>query len=382
MAGPTVVGVRSTGTINQNQRKIDMRATILQLEPDETPLTVLSARLGSEKTVNPRFTWWEDELPPRFDAVDTTTGTGTTVRVRNGSRFTVHDLVKVTRTNELMRVTAISTNDLTVVRGINTAAVAVADQDELMIVGSAQPENDGAPTPKSQNPVEVTNYTQITRTSFAASETLRASATNTTPADWDYNAGRAMIRHKLKLEDIRWHGKPSENMTGGANGLPLRTAGGALHFITQNVTAVNGVLTEPTFWGGQRRLFRFGSPHKVAFAGGIPLEALNGFPRAKLQLIQGDNDRTYGLRVYEFVGPFGALSVVYNRRFEGSGYGGHIVTLDMGKLKKRFLQGRDTHVLTNRQANDVDGRIDEVLTEDSLEMGLDACHGMQTGITG
>lgn len=386
MAGATVLGTRSTGTINQNQRKIDMRSDILQLEPDETPLTVLTGRLGSRPTHNPKFTWWEDEFAPRFDAVDTTVGTGTAVRVDNATRFNVHDLVKVSRTGELMRVTAVAAPDLTVVRGIGAAAVALADNDELIIVGSAQPEGDDTPIAKSQNPVEVLNYTQITRTSFAATETLRHSDTFTTPSDWQYNAGRAGMKHKLKLEDIRWHGKPSENLAGGANGLPLRTAGGVFHFVTSNITAVNGVLTEASFWGAQRAAFRYGTSHKVAFCAGIPIEALNGFARSKLDLIQADNDSTYGLRVFRMVGPFGSLDLVYNKRFEGSTYGGHMVVLDMGLMRKRHLANaegsRDTQILTNRQANGIDARVDEYLTEDSLEFGIDRAHAMLTGITG
>jgi hypothetical protein len=364
-----------------------MATEIAQLEPDETPLTVLTARIRTARsTHNPRFTWWEDELMPRFDAVDTTTGVGTAVRVDTAAKFTVHDLVKVSRTGELMRVTAIAAPNLTVERGIGAAAVALADNDELIIVGSAQPEGDDTPTAKSQNPVEITNYTQITRTSFAATETLRHSDSNTNPSDWNYVAGRAMIKHKLKLEDTRWHGKPSENLSGGANGLGLRTAGGVFHFVTQNITSVGGVLTEATFWGTQRRAFRYGSPNKVLFCSGIVLEALNGFARSKLDLIQGDNDATYGLRIFRIVGPFGALDLVYNKRFEGSGFGGHGVMLDMGLLKKRYLANaegsRDTHILTNRQANGIDARVDEVLTEDSLEFGLDLAHAMFTGVTG
>ena len=66
-----VLGARLTDNVNQSTRKIDMVPTIKELEPDATPLTVLSTRMPSAPTGNPEFSWVEDDLEPRFDAVPT-----------------------------------------------------------------------------------------------------------------------------------------------------------------------------------------------------------------------------------------------------------------------------------------------------------------------
>jgi hypothetical protein len=390
MAGTVVTGARGTGDVNANQRKIDMRAAVLQLEPDMQALNVISNRLGSAATHNPKYTWWEDEPFARFDAVNGTTGTGTSVVVDTPTMFSNLDLVKVTRTAEVMRVTAINvgTSTLTVVRGVGGSAVALVDNDELFVIGAASPENDTSRVARTQNPVEVTNYTSIQRDSIEESGTAMSSAYNTSPTDWDYISAQVGKEHSKQLELKLWHGKPSENLTGGANGKPLRTTGGALHFISTNITAAGGTLTEATWRGAQRAAFRYGSGQKVAFCAGIPLGALNSFPMSKLQVIQpAEGTIAYGLKVNRMIGPFGDCLVVYNKLFEGAVYGGIIATLDMNNIRRRFLSSdpggsRDTHILTNRQPNDQDGRKDEWLTEAGLEFGIERTHSLITGITG
>ena len=42
--------------------------------------------------------------------------------------------------------------------------------------------------------------------------------------------------------------------------------------------------------------------------------------------------------------------------------------LDMGSLRFHTAQDRDSQLLTNRQANDFDGRKDEILTECGIEL--------------
>src|SRR4051794_30478524 len=161
-----IAGQRNTLNIDQNQRRIDIGNRIALLEPESTPLTALLNRIGSERAISPKFQALEDELAARFDAVNGTTGTGTSVVVDNGGYFNVEDLVLVTRTGEMMRVTAISTNTLTVTRGVGSSTVALANDDELYILSSAAMEGDVSKQARSETPTVVTNYTQIFRDPF------------------------------------------------------------------------------------------------------------------------------------------------------------------------------------------------------------------------
>jgi hypothetical protein len=76
--------------------------------------------LGKRAAVNPEYSWQQDDLEPRFDAINNGAGysnSATSLVVDNGAYFAQHYLVKVTRTGEVIRVTAVSSNTLTVVRG-------------------------------------------------------------------------------------------------------------------------------------------------------------------------------------------------------------------------------------------------------------------------
>src|SRR5512146_622575 len=90
------------------------------ISPYETPL--LDA-LGDplREAASTHHEWLEDELLPNKDAINDSTWTNplsdTTFNVDNGGRFCVGDQIQVEGSEELMLVTAISTNTLTVVRG-------------------------------------------------------------------------------------------------------------------------------------------------------------------------------------------------------------------------------------------------------------------------
>lgn len=384
----TVTGARGTLNVGQAQRKVDMREEILLLEPDAAPLTVFSARARKRPAVNPQYSWIEDTLAPRFDAVNNGAGyasTATSVVVDNGAYFAEHDLVRVTRTGEVVRVTAVATNTLTVVRGVGSTAAALVDNDELLIIGSAQPEGDTSKPARSDNPTQVTNYTQIVRNPVEMTETMRSSDQFTTPHDWDYQRNKKGIEHKKDIEYAFLLGHPSENTSGSQ---PRRTTGGAYHFVTTNVTDAGGALTEAELFGALRPAFRYGSKDKVALASALAVDVLNGFPRSNIQVIQGNegSNNTYGVRVMRYVSPHGTINLVTHWLLEGSYLGGHILILDMGAIAYRYLAGgvggsRDTHIEENIQANDADTRKDEYKSEVGLEFGEEKRHALITGIT-
>ena len=379
----TLSGTAGTGIL-QAQRKVDMKEQILLLEPSAAPLTVLASRLGSSPTVNPQYSWVEDQLYNRYDSTTTTGASATALTVTDATRFRPNDLVLVTRTGEILKtVTGVGTTLTVATRGTINAAVALTSGDELLNIGSSQMEGSSAPTPVSENPVQVSNYTQIIRTPWSSTQTLLHSDQFTRPHDWDHQAAKHGIEHQKDWELTYWHGRPSE-LTSTAN--PARTTGGAFYYIASNVTAVGGTLTEATFFGALATAFRYGSDTKVLFASRTMVAAMNGFPRGKIQVTQADQDTTYGLNVMRYVSPFGTLNVVTANLFEGTGYGGVGAILDMSQVKRRVLANengsRDTHINENIQSPDLDGRTDEYLTESGLEFGLEKKHAKFTGITG
>lgn len=383
----TITGARGTSNILADQRRIDMSADIDLLEPDAAPLALLSKRAGKAATGNSTFNWLEDTLKPRFSATSgTATTTATTVNVTSGqgSYFEQHDLVRNTRTGEIFRVVSVATDALTVVRNANgdlTTGVAMNSADELLILGSAQPEGDTSRAARSNNPTKATNYTQIFRLPWELTETLRASEQVTTTSDWANQARKKGIDHAKDIEYAFLFGKSFEDTSGSQ---PRRGTAGALSYISTNTLDAGGTLSEAEWNQILRTGFRYGSRNKVVLASALVGSVLNQFAVGRLQVRQGDN--TYGLAVTDYISPFGRVNVVTHWLLEGSVYSGYAIGLDMDEVKYRYLangdSNRDTHIRTNIQAPDSDTRKDEYLSEVGLQFGQEKRHFLLTGVTG
>jgi hypothetical protein len=377
-----IAGQRNTLNIDQNQRRIDIGNRIALLEPESTPLTALLNRIGSEVAISPKFQALEDELAARFDTVNGAIASGvTTLVVTNGGYFNVEDLILITRTSEMLRVTAVAGNSLTVTRGVGSTAAAINNLDEIYILSSAAMEGDVSKQARSETPSIVTNYTQIFRDPFDESATLRSSDTVHTPHDWPYVQNKKGIEHATRIERAFLFGKPSES------GSPaVRTTGGCFYFIgTTNQTDAGGTFTETELWSAARPAFRYGRQRKLMLAGGLPIQVMNQFAQSKVQVRTGED--TYGLKITTYVTPFGELGVVWHPMLEGAVYGGVALILDTDAIDKKYLNGgvggsRDTHLRENIQENDRDGRKDEYMSEVGLKFGQAKRHGSVTNITG
>jgi hypothetical protein len=373
----TITGARSTTNILSDQLAIDLADRISLLEPSVQPLAVFSRKAAKMRTGATKFSWLEDQLKPRYDATTAGIASGVTLLpVAHGSYFAQYDQVLVSRTGEQVRVTGVSGNNLTIVRGIGSTAAAINNADELIIIGSAQPEGDTSKPSRSDNPVKATNYTQIFRTPFEITGSLMESDFQVNPADWPHQARKAGMEHAKDIEYAFLHGRKYLDTTGAQE---LRTTGGALSFISTNQTDAGGDLSEAEFNAFMLQVMRYGSGSKLAMASGIGVSALNKFPASKQQT--RNDETTYGMNVTHYTSPFGSLNLVYHRLLEGTKYGGYIVVVDIDEVKYRHLGNRDTKVLPNRQANDLDGRKDEYLTECGLQFGQERTHGVLTGIT-
>lgn len=379
-----ITGARGTGNVEQTTRALDIRPNISLLEPNLQPLAVVASQVRKEKCISPKFSYFTDDGEPRYDAINNGAGynsSATSIVVDDGTKFAEHTILQVTRTQENLRVTGVSTNTLTVVRGIGGGAAAIVDNDEVVILGSAQPEGDTSKPSRSRNPTKVDNYTQISRTPFEATETLRASSFVTSPHDWPYQAKKAGIEHGKDREYKFLHGKKSEDTSGSQ---PRRTTGGIVPGIQTNQFDAGGALTRTEFNTGMRLFSRYtGGKARLGIASALAVSVLNEYPMSNLQWRQ--DEATFGLNVGRFVTPFGNLNLVTHWLLEGAKYGGYLLVVDIDELAVRYLANdqvnRDTHVRQNIQAPDADTRKDEWLSEDGLEIGEERRHGVFTGIT-
>lgn len=112
------------------------------ISPFETPLLnhLGDPRRAARSTIHE---WIEDSLLPNSDAINQQSFTPdalteTSITVDHGSYFRVGDQIRPAGSHEILFVTDISENELTVVRGYGgTTAEALTDDQVLHIIGNA-----------------------------------------------------------------------------------------------------------------------------------------------------------------------------------------------------------------------------------------------------
>ena len=388
---PTIkTGARSTSDLSTNRLVVDIGAGISLLDPNENPMTYISQKVGTVVSKQPKHSWLEDVLQPETDLLNIAGGyqtASTSLVVDNGTYFSVGDLVRVVRTGEIMHVTAVSTNTLTVTRNYPAVTstqygynVALNDNEPLFIFASVSEEGATSPTAKSTVETQADNYCQIFRTPFDVTETERNSLQNG-EQDLPFQTRKKGIEHARKLEYAFKFGLPGSTMT-GSGGKPARTTGGMLWFIRGGAPANQIVsqaeLTEAEFTDWVRNCFLYGSGTKVLYAAPLIISAIEKWGLAKLNLMTGAN--TYGLNITKRVSAHGTLAIV-NDKMLATGSGSMAFIVDQTKVKYAPLRNRDTKLLTDRQANDADKYTAEYLTECTMELKIPSCHGVLYDVT-
>jgi len=372
---------RDTTDILQQRRPLDVSDRIAELEPNSYPLTVLLSKLKKEITYDPQFRCFEDTLKERWDQINNASGYtagDTSIVVDNGSYFAPYDVILHPASGEQMLVTAVNSNTLTVRRGWGTtSAGALSDDDYLLIMGNAFQEGDSSPSPKVSNVSYVDNYTQIFRTSFDVTNTLK----NTKLYGGDE---LARLRRKMLIEHLKgielqlWFGEKKED-TSNDNNVRRATAGVRAR-ISTNVVNVGGNLTETAFEAFLRTGFRYKSSNrKFLFCSPLITSAISTWAAGKLQMLP--NDKTYGINIVRYQTPHGIVDIVNHVLFENA-YSGYAFLVDLDNLRLRVMNGRDTKLYKNIQAPDVDAEKDEYLTECGLQCDLEKTHAMMYGVTG
>ncbi|MCR4963288.1 MAG: DUF5309 domain-containing protein [Firmicutes bacterium] len=380
-----ITGVRTTGNIAANRLVVDMADQIALLEPDKAPfLTCLKAIRGDSRVVyNPKFEWLEDQLlGVRTLANGAAAADASTITVEDGGIFRVYDLLKVPSTGECMLVTAVSGNTLTVSRGYgSTVGAAVADDAEILIIGNAQAENAGAREVKSTQETPCYNYTQIFRTPIALSNTEKASKMYG-GKDLNYQRKKAGIEHIRDIANALYFGQRKLDTSGAT---PRRSMGGILEFLANDSRAVafNASSNKLTFRNFDakvaREAFSYGSEEKLLVAGPYLASAINDWASQKLVTEVGE-DKTMGMTVRNLITSYGNMKVVYDPLLmESAVYAGYGFVLDLQYIRYVYLDGRDTKLNTNIQARDVDGVMDEYITECSVEFKQPKAHMLITG---
>ena len=221
-----VAGLRGTGDWGTDERPKNFRESILWMEPNgDSPMLALSARAkGKKKSVDdPEFSWWNEPVDNVRLQVDAAFGSGDTLitvdsadptagAIKVGYGKATHlvpgDILMVEPavdnvTDDFERmvvVSVLSETSFTVQRGaVGSAAASIADDQFLLLIGSAFAEGTAEPSSVTRNPVKFVNKTQIFKTSYEITGT--AEQTHARTGDIVANdKRRRMFDHSRGLE--------------------------------------------------------------------------------------------------------------------------------------------------------------------------------------
>jgi len=382
-----IQGMRGTGEFGTDFRPKNYRELYTLLEPNgNAPLNAMLAMGSSSSTNDPEYKNFRDALPERRVTVASgiaSASANDTEFVISGddAKFVVAGTILISsETGEVMRVgaAAVSGADMSltnVTRNIGSTGLTTVDGKELFIAGYAATEGDTTPTPISFDATVATNYTQIFRTAFSVTNTLNATYLRTGNKE-DEQRTKALKLHMSDIERAMIFGKKSE--TNGSTSQPMRTTGGLLEAISTvkdgTVDYSNGVITEADFdLLLIEEIFKYGSNQKIAFVGPRVANHLQQIGKNRFQPTQVQG--TYGVNVTRYQTFAGDLLVHLHPQFRQLTHmRDSMLVVDFPDLEYRYLDGRDTQLLENRQNNDEDLVKHEYLSECGLELKQDLTH--------
>jgi hypothetical protein len=388
-----IQGLRGTGEFSSDFRPKNYRELFTLLEPNgNAPLNALLAMGSSEPTDDPEYKNFRDELPERTLQVNgavASTSTGTvTIDAGDDNKFAVKGAIVVnSATGEVMHVTADTTaTTLTVTRNIGGTTHQIADDAKLFIAGFAASEGDTSPTAISFDATVTSNFTQIFRTAFSVSNTLQSTYLRTGDK-MDESMTKALKLHMSDIERAMFFGNKHE--ANGSTAQPTRFTGGLLNSLTNVVDIATQHATYGGTSGGNMTedgfdellistVFKFGSKQKIAFVGETVANHLQQYGKDRWQptAVEG----AYGVNLTRYATFAGDLMVHLHPQFRQLPHMKNaMVIVDFPYLVYRYLEGRDTQLLENRQAVDADSVKHEYLTECGLELLQDKVHAYIKG---
>lgn len=380
-----VLGLRGTGSWGTDERPKSYRETLLFAFPNgDAPLTALTSKLRQEVSTDAEFKWFEKGLPVRrvtANGAFTSVATSLTINV-NAKAMRAGDVILNERTLEQMWVTADPANDttLTVSRGKGgTTAAAGNDADGLVVIGRAYAEDASIPTSVSFDPSVKNNYIQIFRTPITITEMAQATTLRWGKPLQELRR-EALQMHAIDMEMAFLLGKREEDLSGSQ---PKRTTGGLSHFVTTNVFDAGGTVTEALWDTYMRDIFSKGSNEKLYLCGKDQLMVLSQLVKNKARInLDPTSEGTYGMRLIEYITPYGTLFLKghpllsNNPTFRSWGF-----VVDLKYLKYRYIEGKDTQLLKNRENPGDTVTKEEYLTYCGLEVQFEDVHGIIKNIS-
>jgi hypothetical protein len=349
------------------------------ISPYETPLLdALGDPMREAKSTH--HEWFEDELLPNKDAINDATFTDpvadTDFVVDNGGRFRVGDQIQVEGSEELMLVTGINSDTLTVIRGYaGTTSEDLADNQVINILGNAALEGAARPNARFTNRTRCSNYTQIFTATVEVSGTDIASSQLGLADEMDYQKQERLRELLRDLENTVINGgQPTGDPQG--SGTVRRSMKGIIQHLSTNIfhTGDSGFPTGDSLDEAKinyvlRKIWEQSSGNvDLILVGGFQKRKINAFSADSRTYASGDTTFTDMISVYE--SDFGVCRIITTRWMAQDA----VMLLDSSRISVLPLSGRSFHFKSLASSGDYE--CGEVIGEYTLELKNEAAHGL------
>jgi hypothetical protein len=257
--------------------------------------------------------WLEDAVLANTDQLnEALDNSETDVDVDTGTVFRVGDIIMIE--DEVMLVTAISTNTLTVTRGYGSSTAAThADNTAITILGNAALEGGDADAAKASNRSRVVNYTQIIRPATLDVSFTEQAVTNIGIAnEYEHQKELRVLEAMRMLENTVIHGRVAASTPQGS-GTVRRSMKGLKQFCSSNVTAAGGVALTESYMNSKLESAYNNGAYDLDFilAGGTQKRKISQFISAGRRYTSAEE--AMKTRVAEYESDFGVLKVILCR---------------------------------------------------------------------
>jgi hypothetical protein len=370
----------------------DVADLIGLVSPWETPLL---DHLGDPQrtAASTMHEWIEDALLPNTDTINQGSFSpdaqnATSITVTAGSRFRVGDQVRPGDLREILFVTAVAGNVLTVTRRYgNTPTGTLANGMKLTILGNAAIEGDDRPAVQFTNRTRRRNYTQIFTSSVEVSGSMQAARKIGGGAgaadELDYQKQERLREMIRDLENCVINGVAAAANPQGSSTI-RRTMNGLIPAISTNQftpgsggfpsgggsgNALNEVLVNTAM----RLIWEQASSRiDTIVCGGVQKRRINEF-LAATRLFRPDDTR-YQNRISAYESDFGLCRVVMSRWVPAD----TLLLLDSSRVNVLPLAGRSFHF--KPLASTGDSTTGMLVGEYTLEFLNENAHGLIRGL--
>ncbi len=354
------------------------------VSPYETPLLdALGDPLRASQSTH--HEWLEDELLPNKDSIDDSSisspSTETAFDVANGSRFRVGDQIQVEGSEELILVTAVSSDTLTVTRGYaGTTAEDLVDAQVINILGNAALEGADKPAVRFTNRTRCSNYTQIFTSAVEVSGTDMAASQLGLSDEMDYQKQERLRELIRDLENTVINGGEPASAAQGSDTVRRTMKGIAQHLGTNVfVTGDSGFpagsdLDEEKINYVLRNIWENSNGNvDTIVVGGFQKRKINGFLSGLRSY--GASDTAYRDLVSIYESDFGVCRIIASRWMAQDA----VLMLDSSRVSVLPLAGRSFHFKPLASSGDYE--CGELIGEYTLELKNEAAHGLIRGLS-